>query len=187
MREFLTFNSHFSLSLRDCTNYSLFTLSVSFFTLNFSLFTRISHFSSRPHSHACRPFSCRRPALLTSALPMTWLLPRPPCRRAIIVRSSLKSEKFAEKWEFCWKSGQKWEIRSKSEKFAGKVAKLRNSTQKWEIRWKSGKIEKFDPKVRNSLEMWPKERNSTQKWEIRVWDWVRNLSFKMYHSEKFAR
>ncbi len=65
VREFLTFHSEFltfgHLSSKFLTFGSNFSL-LATFPVKFSLFQKISHFSSRPHSHAGQPFSCRRPA-----------------------------------------------------------------------------------------------------------------------------
>ncbi len=158
---FLTFGSNFSLIVCDCTNFSLFTLDFSLLATNlasfsllatlpvrFSLFHQISHFSSRPHSHASRPFSCHRPPHSHAGLPNdmvnTMLLTGwraatdhlSTCRRAKSEKFRVKSEKFVQS---CRKS-EKFEPKVRNLCVcAGKVRNsrvcaryVRNSSQKWE-------------------------------------------------------
>ncbi len=167
--EFLTFGHLSSKFLTFGSNFSL----LATFPVKFSLFQRISHSSSRPHSHAGRP-TPTPPALFVSpaqyhfgppndiagwptttpALPMTWLI---PCY---------------------WRAGARQQITAQS---AG-VQKVRNSNQKstdHRSECRRAKSEKFKPKVRNLWNCAGKVRNSNQKWEKK--------NFNMCISEKFAR
>ena len=179
--DFSLYGLNFSLFLRGRANFSLFGLNFSLlatFPVKFSLFHRISHSSSRPHSHAGRPnltpagpFRVAGQPSPTPALPMTWLI---PCyrwagaRRQITVRHAgvhrstcrrAKSEKF--RVTVC----EKWEIQTKSEKFvklrSSKKWEIRASAQeKWEIQTKS---EKFKHKSENQIiNLFVKVRNSRE-------------------------
>ncbi len=161
---------NFSLLRREHTNISLFCLNFSLlvtFPVKFSLFQPATLPRRPAHSHAGRPFLCRRPALYhvgppnediagrpttTPAPPMTWLIPchwRAGAHPQITARhaKSEKSEKFR------MKSEKFAHLRRKSEKFKHKSEKFTPPRRK---------NEKFKPKVRNPRVRAGKVRNSNQ-------------------------
>ncbi len=163
MFEFLTFGLNFSRFLRGHVNFSLLVWISHFSCVNMRLtsmfeFLTFGHFSSeiltfpagpvprRPaHSHASRPFSCRRPALYHAGPPndmvntMSYHMSLGGPARA--GRSPLDSipgcEKWeiqSEKWEICASAQEKWEIQTWN-------WEIRPSTQEnWEIQTKNEKF-----------------------------------------------
>ncbi len=130
--EFLTFGHFSSKFLTFGSNFSLFAT----FSAKFSLF-QPAPLPRRPaHSHAFRPFSCRRPAPIMPALPMPF-----------------QWHGYYRVIGMFWRAGACWQV---TVWHAG-VRKVRNSD------WKVRNSCNCAPLVRNSRQKWEIQ---SEKWEI---------------------